>query len=214
MFFGSSGFPVGDAAAFRSPGSVRRPAPEKRKAIFRAAPLGLQRVRSVMWAPDRPPSPSHAPDPCGGDATATAGSLSSFSVDRTAICRWRRDSSAVRQASSAGAKGRRGLICIRGGRLPTRKPEASVFLSAATGEASRPPTAPKGHPNRSPGQRPGSRRANKFTSPVRAIQEVVIPFCARPWRVPRVNTVPSSAGSAHPHEPVSAIALTGGRSLG
>jgi len=81
---GSSGFPVGDAAAFRSPGSVRRPAPEKRKAIFRAAPLGLQRVRSVMWAPDRPPSPSHAPDPCGGDATATAGSLSSFSVDRTA----------------------------------------------------------------------------------------------------------------------------------
>jgi len=121
---GSSGFPVGDAAAFRSPGSVRRPAPEKRKAIFRAAPLGLQRVRSVMWAPDRPPSPSHAPDPCGGDATATAGSLSSVSPDRTAICRWRRDSSAVRQASSAGAKGRRGLICIRAGRLPTRKPEA------------------------------------------------------------------------------------------
>jgi len=83
-FRGSSGFRVGDAATFRSPGSVRRPAPEKRKAIFRAAPLGLQRVCSVMWAPDRPPSPSHAPDPCGGDATATAGSLSSFSVDRTA----------------------------------------------------------------------------------------------------------------------------------
>ncbi|MDZ4755038.1 MAG: hypothetical protein SGJ11_11165, partial [Phycisphaerae bacterium] len=35
------------------------------------------------------------------------------------------------RVSSAGAKRRRGLICIRAGRLPTRKPEAPFFRGRA-----------------------------------------------------------------------------------